>query len=284
MSSVKLEVKAAISGPFNDALFKKLVRLCHPDVDPSLIQEFHALNKWRDSVDVKIKISAGRGYEISAPKWTGHLTNIYEANELYLKISKHPKANPLIKNEFAVLTELQKLPPQCRHYFFKPIEFMELKDKVQLSSFSYEAAPLISLKTVMEYRPNGLTDPEFGWIVKRILAGIDFLHMAGYTHTNIISDHILLNADNHGAIICGLAGATKDASKMKLTEQPFLGPELDVWQIGKLAQTLTQNKRFISFFKSLTLSKNLLPTDLAAVSKEFSQILPPSKFVPFSLE
>lgn len=280
--SLESEILAALKTEFDEKVYKKLIRQVHPDVDPTLIELFHKLNAWKDAKDKFIEIKAGKGYRIRTPKWVGHLSNIYECGT-YLKISKHPKANHLIKNEFEVLKKLQELPPQCRHYFFKPVEFMELKDKVQLSSFSYECPELISLKTVMEHRPNGLSDAEFGWIFKRILAGVDFLHMAGYTHTNITADHILINPENHGAVICGLAGATKDVSKMKLTEQPFISVALDVWQIGKLGKTLTRNPKFNGFLNSLTLAEKFLPNNLVEIAQSFEELLPPRKFVPFVL-
>lgn len=282
---IELEIRSVIKQPFNKDIYKRLVRLVHPDVDPSYIELFHLLNSWKNPKQ-QLKIQAGKTYTLSEISWSGHLSNIYKDDSCYIKISKSPKANKLIKNEYDTLLNIRsKLDGTNLHKFFvEPIEFLELKEKVNLSAFSYNTEPSYSLKEIMEHRPDGLSDAEFGWIFKRILTAIDIMHYCGFLHTCITEDHVLLRPQDHGAYLCGLGSSTTKELKFKIFDHPFEPcKQLDIYQAGQLGMRITKNKKYLGFLKSLCLGKNQIDTNLVHIMKDLDGILPPKKWVDFIL-
>lgn len=153
-----------------------------------------------------------------------------------LKIVHSLSEVDLVENEAAVLTHL--FPPDAKDekfYRYLPhlLCSLKLEDRWQVNVMPYMEG-YISWQDILQAYPSGIDYRDLAWMLKRVLAGIGFVHQRfpypnHVTHTAIIPQHILVHPVGHGAKIIDWSYAvmTKSSAKAYVFEgAPYYPPEI----------------------------------------------------------
>jgi serine/threonine protein kinase len=254
-----LNVDPRASTEVIQAAFKALAQKHHPDHggDPTL---FTAISNGRDILvdpvarknynsnlrnENKGKKIIG-SYEVVKFLAEGAMGRTYIVRHLLTKklavlkacLEVGPEHEEIMLNEARAIWDI-------RHYAFPAIrEVLKLEDGALAIVMSYVPGPTLE-QTVKHL---GAIEPEHAcWIFERLLAGLNYLHANGVIHGDIKPQNIVLQPENHGAIMIdfGLAmvkptgkdsniGFTSHFSppEQLAKERKPLIPESDLYALG----------------------------------------------------
>lgn len=239
------------------AAFKVLAAKHHPDHkgNPKIFKAILGARevltdpRKRSAYDKDIDLSAKKivgSYEVVKYLAEGALGRTYVVRHLITKklavlkacLEIGPEFDELMVNESSAIWDI-------RHYAFPAIrEVTRLEDGTAAIIMSYIPGP--TLEQAVKHL--GAIDPvHVCWIFERLLAGLNYLHANGVIHGDIKPQNIILQPDNHGAVMIdfGLAMIKPTKDKMNVgytdhfsppeqlsTDRKPLIPESDLYALG----------------------------------------------------
>lgn len=254
---------------FSEHNIKDVLRDNHPDLggNKDIFQEFQSLFEKTKEEPPKIG------------KWTivqevgvGDISNIYRTEEGFILKRLRVKAKSLLRNE-------SKLIQTLKHKIFA--EWVEDGKDFLVSKSIPE---LYSLSEIRQ-QYSDLDPRHVGWIFKRILAALSFIHSHDYSHNAVTPEHILVGPlrdedQIHGIQMLGLIHTDKEGQPIKVV--PAIRKDWYEKKTGSFTQDIQMAaqsilflesklpKKLDLFFKGVLISRNLEATNLY---KEFESLL-----------
>lgn len=196
---MKFDIKEARRDPwefFSKNSIKDVLRTSHPDFtrtdSSATFAEFQDL--YNQSLKSPEKIL---DYEVLREIETGDLRRVCLTrcgNVLKIPRVKLKSADSLIKKELSIIKELKqqnhygKFVPDCVNLSYNGVTVLNKKNN------------LVSLSRLNMSLP----DIHIGWILKRCLDILGYVHHIGYGHCAITPEHILVGVEDHSISLCGL--------------------------------------------------------------------------------
>jgi hypothetical protein len=206
---------------------EKLQLQCHPDRNPDnpkLAGElFIKVTALLEAVrNPEIVRSPVREYSLNGISAMGDVADVYYGSgDSVVKISRVKGAHGMLEREQLVLETLLKEAHNSvyRKGYPEFIESFPVKDAIQkrVNVFKHHTG-YCTLTELMKYFPDGLIGQHIGWLFRRVLTSLAFAHAFRILHCAVTPDHIMVNIENHAAMLVGwgqsvdLGGIVKYAS------------------------------------------------------------------------
>lgn len=205
-----------------------------------------------DSPPVVVK-TKDREYTVGNRFAQGDLCDLYEstyrAGRVVFKIAQSAADNDLVENESRVLKKLfpasqkeekfYRYLPRCLDTFMfrgagssstrrvNVLTHVDDKEDGRVTGRSYSLAEVHDV--YRDVYMNGLDYRDVVWMLKRVLAGLGFVHSKGIVHGAIIPPHVMVHPTGHGAKIIDWSYAVDAAGHVKALSKPyraFYAPEI----------------------------------------------------------
>lgn len=254
-----------VSGASLQAAFRELALLLHPDRAGAASEALMArLNALRDEAERKLaagtwgkrapadglQVQAKNTYRDVLPLAAGDTCDVYEADYkdagmprvAAIKLVKEPRDADLSAAEWRVLGELWAKTDDAakgfQRYLPRPVETarIEVGGKVRRANVFRLADHRLTLAEVMKCFPGGLDPRDAAWMWRRVLEIASWVGLQGYVHGALIPDHVLVDPEDHSAVLVGWSGAVKAGQKvpvMSARAADWYAPEVP----GKLPAT-----------------------------------------------
>lgn len=175
--------------------------------------------------NVKHIISPKRTYEVSPAFASGDLCDVHKATsgnaEYLLKITRVPKAEPLMAKEFSVLELLHKKSggQVYGEYFPEPVESFAHK-KQHINAYIFRDG-YYTAEQILDRHHKGLDGKHLGWMFNRVLEALGFVHQQGFVHGAVLPPHLLFHAESHGLLLTGWIHAEKANTTIKVVPERY---------------------------------------------------------------
>ncbi len=199
-----------------EAEYRRLAKLCHPDLFPPGPVQDRATRVFRRLTELleaarqgavpRVILSPSRKYELLDQLAAGDLADVHlavaDAARYVLKITRPTGGNPLLASEARHLKLLARRSADRRYREYLPrlVESFVVPgtggDR-QANVFVHREG-FYTLEAIRRQHANGLDARHLAWIFKRILAVLGFAHSCGLVHGAILPPHVMLHAENHG--------------------------------------------------------------------------------------
>lgn len=139
----------------------------------------------------------------------GEISDIYEYiddNGLIVpdkayKISREDNGSNLLEKEFETInTILDNSDEKFRPLFHAAYDLQHLENHLVASEIEYKS-DLVSMQQVLDAYPDGIDPKDVVWMWKRALIPLYLSHQSDLIHGSVIPPHILLDLDEHIAIL-----------------------------------------------------------------------------------
>jgi serine/threonine protein kinase len=267
---------------------KDLLVQCHPDKHPGndtatlLFTGFSAAFE----LTKKEPLIFGK-YRVTRHLCDGDLRSIYACDDKIVKVPlvDSKSANKLAKKEAGLLTLFSEKAAGLSYQYYFPSLVDSFSDNGKLINVTSHREVLYSVADLLKKFPNGLEGRHIGWMAKRILTVLGFVHYCGYTHGAITPEHIMFGPSDHSGVLTGWIHAEKHGDKIKTIPasrrslypdfaKDGLTPKVDIAMMGKSLTLLAGDlpKRLKNFLKALSLgvagSAWDLEEDLSSILKD----------------
>lgn len=137
-----------------------------------------------------------------------------------IKVVSDPADNDLMANEVAILADLAISPgyTDMQRYFPTAVSAMEGDKAVTILQYDPvvpEPRYLWTLKDLAGYYNHQVNPKHIGWIWRRILAALGFIHYHGIIHAAVTPDNILIEPIQHGVILIDWIHASKNQRPLR---------------------------------------------------------------------
>ncbi|MBJ8345091.1 hypothetical protein [Antrihabitans sp. YC2-6] len=244
--------------------FHRLAFLVHPDrvahgekvaaaVAFTRVAELY--ERWQVRSDGGVRFVGAHGeYALGALHARGAVANVYRSGSAtVVKIPRKPNANMLIANERAALADLAALAAD--HTWLAPY-FPRLVDRAthvdsasgQTREVDVLAAMVdgfVPLSAIARAYPDGLDQPDYAWMHRRLLRAVAGAHATGWVHGAIFAENVLIHPELHGVVLVGWSFATRPGGALAATVRSgtyppevraglAVSPETDVYMVNAL--------------------------------------------------
>lgn len=232
----------------------------------------------------------------------------FDGGEGLLKRAHGVHASDILRREREILGNLHDPhanAAQLQAYIPKPLDSLAIND--DFVSVLELPQGLYTLGEVRRRYPKGLKILDFAWILKRLLIAVGFEHANGFIHGSLLPETVYIHPQEHGLVLdnwsCARAFGMAPTQKPKTDWDPpeplatQVGPEVDIYQIGRLAQYLlgadvpewklpTAIPEALMDFITSLLANNPLsrPNDAWELIEEFDFLMGPRSFRPLEME
>lgn len=203
-----------------EARLKQYRLVCHPDRFPAAAAQERAqkvtaqLVQLVDNLRQPIVLQAPkRTYQLLRRRWTGDVADIWDGlgdGAPYLvKVSRTPEAAAVLAREQEVVSACwsQLAATHYTHYLPTLVESFPFRRPDRrggrVNVFAPNRVGLVGLERIQQRYPHGLPGRHLAWILKRLLTVAGAAHQAGWVHGAIVPPHVLLGAEDHGAVLVG---------------------------------------------------------------------------------
>ncbi|RMI35196.1 hypothetical protein [Nocardia stercoris] len=236
--------------------YHRLAALVHPDRTGGSGTAFHRLN---DFYRQWMSGSAGdpiAGYcgahPIGPLHARGSVADLYRSgSDAVLKIPRTTAANRLLAGERNALGDLSDLA--AREPWLRPY-FPQLRDTVDhldtgtgqtrtVNVLGALTEGFVTLAQVRAAYPGGLDPRDYAWMHRRLLRCLAGAALAGWVHTAVVPENVLIHPRLHGVVLAGWSFATRPGRPAAATLRAAAGPpeltvavapETDVFQAHRL--------------------------------------------------
>lgn len=303
------------------AEYRRLAKLCHPDIAGGDGRLFQDLSKWwakaqeridrgiygtaEPSVMATIK-TRKREYEILRQIAKGEIANVYlcrwSGEQGILKVLRNPRDNDMMAREAESLTLFGAAPLR---YVPRLVEKMVYQgpDKVRrpthvLGLETDFPGNWRTLRQVREAYPKGLDPQDMAWMWRRLLDALWNVHSKGRVHGAIGLDHVLIHPSMHGLTLVGWGCSGQVGDPIRVTSTTtmlppraeVMVPGLDLWMaadsMGVLLMGAEVPKSIRAYLRGCRpLHPKHWPDDAGILLEEFDHIIEdlygPRRFRPF---
>nr|WP_029538005.1 hypothetical protein [Rhodococcus sp. DK17] len=226
--------------------FRRLSVLIHPDrVDPVYAARAaaaftHASDLYRrwqhdattttsttataTATATAIVLDGNRGsYRLGPRHARGSIADLHHAADsggagVVIKVPRNVSSNALIDAEWAALTGIAASAEGgndwLRAYFPQLIDHLTHADPVtgarrQVTVLDSLTTGFVTLAEVRAAYPDGLDPRDWVWMHRRLLRALAAAHRAGWVHTAVTADNVLIHPERHGVLLAGWAFATR---------------------------------------------------------------------------
>lgn len=226
---MKVKTASELFGDDEDAVFKRLAKLVHPDVvdgktKASAHEAFTKLNRlYGEATDRPQPFSAMKigDWIVTAPLAKGDVADLYTASngkgeEAVLKIARSPKDNDLMAAEAEALKRLwgPALDDNFKKYVPKLLDTFKASGR-QANVLSAAPAKSYALADILEQHSDRLDFRHVVWMVNRLLAVLGYAHKQEMIHGAVWPEHLLYEIEGHGLTLVGWCYSTKLGEKMR---------------------------------------------------------------------
>lgn len=231
--------------------YKYLASICHPDKNPKQQKladdTFKRLGEWRVKAMAKIARGKYGSYSVEFEPVsihtktttytldevldnTGSIANIYHADvaprfsrSVIAKVVRSPKNNDLMLSESRTLRQIHDWAVRedyktILHFIPEIIDTFEISGKeVRRVNILPHYDHHVTLAQVIKAYPEGLPLADAAWMINRFLTALSLCHTAGFVHTAVLPEHIMVSKDpddHHGALI-GWGHSVKAGEKIR---------------------------------------------------------------------
>ncbi|PBC51810.1 MULTISPECIES: hypothetical protein [unclassified Rhodococcus (in: high G+C Gram-positive bacteria)] len=218
--------------------FRRLSVLIHPDrVDPAyaacaaaaFTHASDLFRRWQHDASstnsaTAIVLDGSRGsYRLGPRHARGSIADLHHATDsggagVVVKVPRNVSSNALIDAERAALTEIAASAEGgndwLRAYFPQLIDHLTHADPVtgarrQVNVLDSLTTGFVTLAEVRAAYPGGLDPRDWVWMHRRLLRALAAAHRAGWVHTAVTADNVLIHPERHGVVLAGWSFATR---------------------------------------------------------------------------
>ncbi|MFC9835146.1 hypothetical protein ACFVKB_15125 [Rhodococcus sp. NPDC127530] len=218
--------------------FHRLSVLIHPDrVDPAYTARAataftHASDLYRrwqhdttttDAATAIVLDGRSGSYRLGTRHARGSIADLHHATDsggagVVVKVPRNVSSNALIDAERAALAEIAASAEGgngwLRAYFPQLIDYLTHADPVtgarrQMNVLDSLTTGFVTLAEVQAAYPDGLDSRDWVWIHRRLLRALAAAHRAGWVHTAVTADNVLIHPERHGLVLAGWSFATR---------------------------------------------------------------------------
>ncbi|MFC0447528.1 hypothetical protein CJ179_34510 [Rhodococcus sp. ACS1] len=218
--------------------FRRLSVLIHPDrVDPAyaaraaaafthvtdLYRRWQAAASSTNSAMAIVLDGSCGSYRLKVRHARGSIADLHHATDVggagvVIKVPRSVASNTLIDAERAALTEIAASAgggnEWLRVYFPQLIDHFTHADPVtgarrQVNVLDSLTTGFVTLGEVRAAHPDGLDPRDWVWMHRRLLRALAAAHRAGWVHTAVTADNVLIHPERHGVVLAGWSFATR---------------------------------------------------------------------------
>lgn len=217
--------------------FHRLSVLIHPDrVDPahtaraaaSFTRATDLYRRWQRDADTAATVAAptltgstGR-YTLGARHARGSIADLHRANDatgtaVVVKIPRSAASSGLLDAERDALTDIAASAADGNDwllpYFPRFVDRIEHVDpgrvRRRLNVLDDLTGGFVTLADIAAAYPGGLDPRDWAWMHRRLLRALAAAHRAGWVHTAVTADNMLIHPEHHGVVLGGWSFATR---------------------------------------------------------------------------
>ncbi len=208
------------SGDNPSVVFKKLARVCHPDVNPQdykrAVETFAKLSGLKDVADERVKkglwgkrvplphcvpLEIGQ-YKVKPHPRIGDITDIYsvEGSEWLIKVARSHDDNDLLRAEGEALRKLNGITSVVRDGVptLKENFWVEGTWKREANVITRFPGFVTAQEVYAKYGERTVAKRTGVWMFKRILSLLTWVHHFKLVHGAILPSHVMFYPDNDG--------------------------------------------------------------------------------------
>lgn len=292
-------LKAAKRDPwvfFKEHKLKDLLVLCHPDKNPGDPQAAFYFTEFSSAFErTKTEPLMFGSYRTTNHLCDGDLRSIHACDDSIVKVPlvESKSANKLAKKEAELLTLFAEKAKGLSYKAYFPKLVDSFSDKGKLINVTSHKEVLYSVTDLLNRFPDGLDGRHLGWMLKRMLSILGYVHSLGYCHGAMTPEHILFAPSNHCGVLTGWIHSEKIGDKIKTIPasrramypefaKTGLTPKVDTCMMGRSLTLLSGNlpKRLKNFLKALSLGLNDSAWDLEdSLNEILKESYGPPKFI-----
>ena len=217
--------------------FHRLSVLIHPDrVDPAyadcaataFTHVSDLYSRWQraattDAAAAIVLVGSRGSYRLKMRHARGSVADLHHATDsggagVVIKVPRNVSSNALIDAERAALTEIAASAEGgndwLRAYFPQLIDHLTHSDPVtgarrQANVLDSLTTGFVTLAEVRAAYPDGLDPRDWVWMHRRLLRALAAAHRAGWVHTAVTADNVLIHPERHGVVLAGWSFATR---------------------------------------------------------------------------
>ncbi|WP_137725920.1 protein kinase family protein [Prescottella subtropica] len=213
--------------------FHRLSMLVHPDrVAPAdaaraaaafaTVTELY--RSWCGEPVAAVTLTGTAGtYTLGGRHACGSVADLFRATDtdgtpVTVKIPRAVASNVLLDAERAALTDIAASAERghdwLRAYFPTLVDRVTHVDAASGARRSVNvldalADGFVTLADVRAAHPDGIDPRDWAWMHRRLLRAVAAAHRAGWVHTAITADNVLIHPDRHGVVLAGWSFATR---------------------------------------------------------------------------
>ncbi|OYD66822.1 hypothetical protein [Rhodococcus sp. OK302] len=290
--------------------FHRMAAEVHPDrVDPAyevrataatarLNELFRTWKAEADTQELTYRGDSGT-YTLGSHCGRGSIADLYRTagtQQVVVKIPRSPRANPLMEAERAALTDIassaQGEGGWISAYFPQFVDRITQSDPVtgevrQINVLNDLSTGFITLADVHRAYPDGLDPRDWAWMHRRLLRALAAAHQAGWVHTAVTADNVLIHPVLHGVVLVGWSFATRpgDRPAAKISShldsyppelEESVSPAWDVYMAHQLMSTMLGDRipsRMKAFALGCMQPNPRLRPDAVDLLGEFDELL-----------
>ncbi|NMO00342.1 hypothetical protein HH308_03835 [Gordonia sp. TBRC 11910] len=153
----------------------------------------------------------------------GSVADVYRGSSddgegVVVKIPRKPSSNALMDAERDALIDIQASGGDgndwLRHYFPRFVDRIGHQDPTTRERRSINVlndigTSFVTLADVRAAYPDGLDPRDYAWMHRRLLRALAAAHRAGWAHTALTADNVLIEPERHGVVVAGWSYATR---------------------------------------------------------------------------
>ncbi len=260
--------------------------------------------------------SRGDIYDIHTPMSGGDFCDLFKAERrshdfeaVVIKVTRDKRDNDLLDNEQKVLRKLYPTKTERTSYYrYLPelVDTFGVKGAagVRRANVIRNLSGYVSLDKVLKEYSNGLDFRDAAWMCKRMLEVLGFVHRQGFVHGAIFPEHVMINPQNHGAVlvdwsysvekgkrVSAIVGKYKHLYPPEVLKKKPATPATDLYMWARMAEAMLTDVEpapIVTFLKGCRAENPVFrPDDAWRVLEEYSELLRqlvgPPKFRPFHM-
>lgn len=295
--------------------YHQLAALVHPDragtpgTETAFARLAELYRQWLDldAGDFEVVGSLGR-YPVAALHARGSVADIHRGGSTHVvKIPRRAAANRLLAGERNALRDIAIVAGEhswLRPYFPELIDTVDHRDPATgeqrtINILGALTTEFVTLEQVRAAHPGGLDPRDYAWMHRRLLRCLAGAGLAGWVHTAITPENVLIHPRLHGVVLAGWSFATRPgtpaAATLRSIDYPpeirdAVSPATDVYLAHRLLLTMLGDRApaaMRAFATGCTQDDPRLRPDAADLLGEFDDLLDrlygQRRFRPFEL-